>query len=111
MRASITAILAAFIVGTVGASPALAKSPYDTTYSVRADTPVRSAMKAGALVKATLKDGTKGIVLRWCRPEFPFGKWEFGNSAVKRKLLAERWCEIDSGGIIGNVEGKALRPE
>lgn len=111
MRPSAIAI-AGIVVSTLAApSPALAKSPYDTTYSVRGDTPVRSAMKAAASVKATLPGGTGGIVLRWCRPEFPFGKWEFGNSTVKRKLLAERWCEVQSGGVIGNVEGKALRPE
>ncbi len=105
------AVISIVVSTLAGAFPAYAKSPYDTTYSVRSDTPVRTAMKAGASVKATLPSGTKGIVLRWCRPEFPFGKWEFGNSSVKRKLLAERWCEIQSGGVIGNVEGKALRPE
>lgn len=93
------------------ATPAGAESPYDMTYSVRADTPVRTAMKPGAKVKATLKAGTSGIVMRWCRPEIPFAKWEFGGSSARTKLLKERWCEIQSGSVVGNVEGKDLRPE
>ena len=89
----------------------MADSPYDMTYSVRRDTPVRSDMSAGSAVKATLPGGTKGIVMRWCRPEFPFGKWQYGGRATQRRLLDERWCEVEAGGVIGNVEGKSLRPE
>jgi len=100
------------LAASLGAGlPALAKSPYDTTYSVSEDTPVRAGMSASSAVKTTLKAGTKGIVMRWCRPEFPFDRWEFGNTQVKRALLKERWCEIESGGVVGNVEGKTLRPE
>ncbi|MCW2307226.1 hypothetical protein [Rhodobium gokarnense] len=90
---------------------AVSPSPYDMTYRVRSDTPVRSGMSSGASVKGTLKAGTKGIVLRWCRPEIPFAEWQFGSRSVKRKLLDERWCEIQSGTLIGNVDGKALRPD
>lgn len=106
-------IVILLIAGLAGASPALAQSPspYDMTYRVSRDTPMRASMSDGGRVMATIPSGTKGIVMRWCRPEIPFQKWQFGGSAVKRSLLDARWCEVEAAGHIGNVKGTALKPE
>ncbi|PLX36858.1 MAG: hypothetical protein C0606_13740 [Hyphomicrobiales bacterium] len=108
---SIAATALALAVAAPVAAFAQGKSPYDMTYSVRSDTPLRSGMSDGAGAKGTIPGGTGGIILRWCRPEIPFGKWQFGSRSVKRKLLDERWCEVEAAGKVGNVPGKALRPE
>ena len=108
-------LAAACMIGIlpVMAGPAAAQSPspYDMTYSARADTVLRSAIEAGAGPVATLPKGADGIVLRWCRPEMPFGTWQFGSPATWRKLLDERACEIGWNGKVGFVDGTALAPE
>jgi len=107
-------LAAACLIGAlpVMAGPAMAQSasPYDMTYSARTDAPLRAEIEAGAATIATVPRGADGIVLRWCRPEIPFGKWQFGSPAVWRALLDERACEIGWNGKVGFVDGKALAP-
>jgi hypothetical protein len=108
-------LAAACLIGVLpvmaGQAVAESVSPYEMTYSARADTALRSAIEAKAGPVATLPKGADGIVLRWCRPEMPFGTWQFGSPATWRKLLDERACEIGWNGKVGFVDGKALSPE
>lgn len=109
------AIVAACLIGVLpvmaGGAAAQSASPYDITYSARTEAPLRGAIEAGSAPIATVPKGAEGIVLRWCRPEIPFGKWQFGSPAIWRALLDERACEIGWSGKVGFVDGKALTPE
>ncbi len=101
------------LVDQLGAH-AQSAGPYDsrfTTYQAPSGVPMRAAMDAGSAVKATIPSGAKGIVLRWCRPEFSFGDWQFGGAKVQRALLDRAWCEASWNGNVGNVQGKMLAPE
>lgn len=109
--------LAPLLVGA-GLSVVLAASafaqalgPYDMRYHVRAETPLRAAIEPGAKVIATIPNGTKGLTLRWCRSEIPFGSWQFGGQATWRKILDQRSCEIGWGKTVGFVDGKSLEPD
>lgn len=111
----LASMVAACVIGALpviaGQALAQAPSPYDMTYSARTEAKLRSAIEANAGTVATIPKGADGIVLRWCRPEMPFGKWQFGSPAVWRALLDERACEIGWNGKVGFVDGKALAPE
>ncbi len=99
-----------FLASAVTAG-AQSPGPYDTTYRVKSETALRASMSDSGQVIATIPAGTGGIVMRWCRPEIPFGRWQFGGSRVKRELLKARWCEVEARGKIGNVKGADLSPE
>ena len=109
-------IVAAALVLSVGAvhSPAQAgkgaQSPYDTIYEVIGDTHLRASPEAGSAVKAPLKKGTEGVVMRWCRGEFSFRDWAYGTLAQRRAMLKTRVCEVQVGGNIGFVDAKFLDP-
>ncbi|SON55332.1 hypothetical protein HDIA_1791 [Hartmannibacter diazotrophicus] len=110
------AAVGAAVIGAIGQITARAESPspYDmkyATFSAPSGVPMRSAMQDGASVVGTIPAGGKGIVMRWCRPEFPFGAWQFGGAKMQRQLLDQRWCEVSYKGKIGNVDGHMLAPE
>ncbi len=112
MRLSIpaaAALLAASVLPAFAAGP----GPYDMTYGIRGgvETPLLSDMKDGAAKVGSVPAGAKGIVLRWCRSEIPFGSWQFGSLKDQLKLLDARWCEISYKGKVGNVPGRVLQPE
>lgn len=88
-------------------------SPYDMTYAVRdaKPTPIYADMSEKAARKGTLPGDAKGIILRWCRDEIPFGSWQFGSRKSQLALLDARWCEISYNGVVGNVPGKVLTPQ
>ena len=94
-----------------GAALAESASPYEMSYEARTDTMLRASIEAGSGQVAPLPKGAGGIILRWCRPEIPFGKWQFGSPAVWRALLDERACEVGWNGKVGFVDGTALTPE
>ncbi len=96
-----------------GAASAQSASPYDMTYMLRDGKPTAlySDMSEKAAKKATLPGDAKGIVLRWCRDEIPFGSWQFGSRKAQLALLDARWCEISYNGTVGNVPGKVLSPQ
>lgn len=97
------------------AAPALAQSasPYDMTYKLRAGAavPLYADMSDKAAHKGSLPGDAKGIVLRWCRDEIPFGSWQFGSHATQMKLLDTRWCEVSFNGLVGDVPGSVLEPQ
>lgn len=96
-----------------GAASAQSASPYDMTYTMRDGKPTTlySDMSEKAAKKATIPGDAKGIVLRWCRDEIPFGSWQFGSRKAQLALLDGRWCEISYNGTVGNVPGKVLSPQ
>lgn len=98
---------------SVGAALAQSASPYDMTYTLREaqPTPLYADMSEKAAKKGTLPGDAKGIVLRWCRDEIPFGSWQFGSRKSQLALLDARWCEISYKGTVGNVPGKVLTPQ
>lgn len=98
---------------STGMAMAQSASPYDMTYAVRdaKPTPIYSDMSEKAAKKGTLPGEAKGIVLRWCRDEIPFGSWQFGSRKSQLALLDARWCEISYNGVVGNVPGKVLTPQ
>lgn len=102
------------LAGLVAAAavPAAAQSPgpYDVRYATRAEAALSADIEKGAKTVATVPAGTGGIVLRWCRPEIPFGTWQYGSAATWRKLLDERRCEISWKGRVGYVDGTTLVP-
>ncbi|WP_069307945.1 hypothetical protein [Methylobrevis pamukkalensis] len=117
-------ILRLLAVAAVGAGLAVAfgqagaraqtLSPYDTAYTTfKAPDGVamRSAMQDGASVVGTIPPDATGIVLRWCRPEFNFGDWQFGGARAQRQALDARWCEVSYNGKVGNVQGRMLAPK
>lgn len=114
-KTGLFAIAAAALWATMAtASAQTSPSPYDMKFKLRAPpadgVPVYSDMSTGSKVKTRLAPATSGIILRWCRPELSFGTWQFGNLATQRKVLDGAWCEVQSGGTVGNVEGKVLDP-
>ncbi|WP_181701920.1 hypothetical protein [Chthonobacter albigriseus] len=113
MRLSVggPALAVALVLAT--AAGAVAPSPYDITYTLRADgaAPLYADMSEKAAKVGSLPAGASGIVLRWCRKEIPFGAWQFGSRKEQLKLLDERWCEVSYEGKVGNVPGRVLSPE
>ncbi len=106
------------LAGMLAAPAVLAQSssPYDVTYAVRGGlgagpVQMRAGPEAGAAVVATLPKGTKGLVMRWCRPEFNFRKWAYGGRDAHRAQLKGKVCEIDWNGKTGFVDGTDIRPE
>lgn len=95
---------------TSGAAVAQSSSPYDTIFKARQNTPIYSSMSTSGKAIGTIPRGAGGIVLRWCRPEIPFGDWQFGGKRAKRAILDQRWCEIGYKGTVGNVQGRSLNP-
>jgi len=93
-----------------GAAVAKSASPYEMTYEARTYTTLRASIETGSPAIAEIPKGSGGIVLRWCRSEIPFGKWQFGSPAVWRALLDARACEIGWNGKVGFVDGTALTP-
>lgn len=94
------------------AGQASAQSPYDRTFKVRkTDAPFLAGPDAGAFQKGTIKKGTRGIILRWCRNEFPFRDWAYGGKSKHLKLLDARVCQVSVGGRIGFMNGRDLKPE
>jgi len=99
------------------AAPAVAgQSPYDTTFSVASgwggkDVEMRAAPEAGSAVVGTLPKDAKGIVLRWCRPEFNFRNWAYGSRDGRKAQLKDKACEIEWNGKVGFVDGDRLVPE
>jgi len=93
-----------------GAAAAQSAGPYDMRYRTLAETPLAASIERGAPATRSLPAGADGIVLRWCRPEIPFGTWQFGSPATWRKLLDERRCEVGWKNEVGFVEGAALDP-
>lgn len=111
MRAIATAALAALIAAAAAsAAVAQAPGPYDVRYSTRVEAALSADVEAGSKVVGTVPAGTSGLVLRWCRPEIPFGTWQYGSAATWRKLLDERRCEIGWKGRVGFVDGTTLVP-
>lgn len=112
---AVAAVAAGLVAAGLAASRAQSPSPYDMTFKAynapAGGVPLRSGMDDGAGVVGTLPANASGIVLRWCRKEFGFGEWQFGNAAVKRKALDQRWCEVSYNGRVGNVHGSMLAPE
>lgn len=98
---------------SAGAALAQSASPYDMTYALRDGKPTSlyADMSEKAARKGTIPGDAKGIVLRWCRDEIPFGSWQFGSRKTQLALLDARWCEISYNGAIGNVPGKVLTPQ
>jgi hypothetical protein len=98
---------------SIGVALAQSASPYDMTYALREanPTPLYADMSEKAAKKGTLPGDAKGIVLRWCRDEIPFGSWQFGSRKSQLALLDARWCEISYNGTVGNVPGKVLTPQ
>ena len=98
---------------STGVAMAQSASPYDMTYAVRdaKPTPIYTDMSVMAARKGTLPGDAKGIDLRWCRDEIPFGSWQFGSRKSQLALLDARWCEISYNGVVGNVPGKVLTPQ
>ncbi|PKR90770.1 hypothetical protein CXZ10_05290 [Pleomorphomonas diazotrophica] len=106
----------AFSIGFgFGAGVALAQSPspYDMTYALRDGKPTSlyADMSEKAAKKGSVPGDAKGIVLRWCRDEIPFGSWQFGSRKSQLALLDARWCEISYNGVVGSVPGKVLTPQ
>lgn len=106
------AILAALALAAADARSA-SPSPYDMTYRLRgkAAVPLYADMSEKAARKGMLPADARGIVLRWCRSEIPFGSWQFGSRRDQFRILDSRWCEISYGGLVGDVPGAALSPE
>ncbi|PIP01320.1 hypothetical protein [Pleomorphomonas carboxyditropha] len=98
---------------SAGVALAQSASPYDMTYALREGkpTPLYADMSEKAARKSTIPGDAKGIVLRWCRDEIPFGSWQFGSRKAQLALLDARWCEISYNGAVGNVPGKVLTPQ
>lgn len=106
-------LTAGLLLATAGAAFAQSPSPYDRTYKLRAGqaVPLYSGMAESAGRKGSIPGDAKGIVLRWCRDEIPFGSWQFGSPATQLKLLDSRWCEVSYKGAVGDVPGSVLAPE
>lgn len=106
--------IAALAAATTAAQAQMSPSPYDMKFTLRdapaGGVPLYSGMATGSKVIATIPGNATGIILRWCRPELPFQAWQFGSLKAQRGILDEAWCEIQTGGKIGNVEGKVLDP-
>lgn len=106
------AAAAAAVVLFAGVAAAQSPSPYDMTYTTRSgEVPLRADMSEAAAAIGVLPDGARGVVLRWCREEIPFGAWQFGSAKEQLKLLDQRWCEVSYQGRVGNVPGSAIAPE
>ncbi|WP_146177362.1 hypothetical protein [Breoghania corrubedonensis] len=105
VRALVTVALALF-------SPAvLAQSHYYQSYRALSDLVVNVEMDPNSQVAGRVRAGTGGIRLNWCEPDIPAGQWAGADVTARRQLLAGRWCEVDTGTIVGNVRSDLLAPE
>ncbi|MCB1507826.1 MAG: hypothetical protein KDI98_03405 [Hyphomicrobiaceae bacterium] len=113
MRIAIFVLAHVLFLGVaVAIAAAQGASPYDTRFETRHDAAVMAGPEEGSAVTGQIADGTEGIVLRWCRPEFPFHEWAFGGRDMHRRLLDERVCEVSvNGQVAGFVRGSDLAPE
>jgi hypothetical protein len=113
MKVSTAAVSVVLICAGAIAASAQSPSPYDRTFALRGGTEavLYADMSASSSKKGVLPAGASGIVLRWCRSEFDFGKWQFGTLKDQLKYLDARWCEVSYKGVVGNVPGSVLTPE
>lgn len=106
------AVAAAIVAAsTTGADAQQSNNPYDMRFTVSQAAPMLASADAGSAVTGQVAAGTRDIVLRWCRPEFPVTQWMFGSPRVQQNLLDERVCEVEAAGSIGFVAGSALRTQ
>jgi hypothetical protein len=104
------AVAAAIVAAsTTGADAQQSDNPYDMRFTVEQAVPMVAGPDAGSATIGEVAAGTRDIVLRWCRPEFPVTQWMFGSRRVQQNLLNERVCEVQAAGAIGFVPGAALR--
>lgn len=103
------AVAAAIVAASTTGADAQSDNPYDMRFIVLNDAQLRAAPEAGSSVSGQVAAGTRDVVLRWCRPEFPFQSWMFGSQRVQTQLLNERVCEIQAAGQIGFIQGDQLR--
>lgn len=106
------AVAAAIVAAsTTGADAQQSNNPYDMRFTVSQAVPMMAGPDAASAASGEIAAGTRGIVLRWCRPEFPVTQWMFGSPCVQQNLLNERMCEVEAAGSIGFVAGSALRTQ
>lgn len=106
------AVAAAIVAAsTAGADAQQSDNPYDMHFTVSQAVPMMAGPDVGSATTGEVAAGTRDIVLRWCRPEFPVTQWMFGSSQVQQNLLNERVCEVEAAGSIGFVDGAALRTQ
>ncbi|MFK7792597.1 MAG: hypothetical protein AB8B88_07995 [Devosiaceae bacterium] len=95
---------------TTDADAQRSDNPYGMQFVVTQDAALRTGPEVGsALSGATVASGTRGVTLRWCRPEFDFQGWMFGSASTQQTQLQQRVCEVNAGGQIGFMPGEALR--
>ena len=101
------------IIGLFATQTAQAEkiSPYSVRYITFAPTPILQKMEVESPIVEELASDTTGIVLRWCSPEFPFGKFMFGNEEERLSLLGERICEASLNGRVLFISGKTIKPD
>lgn len=106
------AVAAAIVAAsTTHADAQRSDNPYDMRFVVSQAVPMFAGPDAGSASRGEVAAGTRDVVLRWCRPEFPFQQWMFGSPRVQQTLLNERVCEVEAAGSVGFVAGSALRTQ
>lgn len=104
------AVAAAIVAAsTTNADAQRSDNPYDMRFTVSQDASLMAGPEAGSATTGQLAAGTRDVILRWCRPEFPFEQWMFGSNRIQQNLLNERVCEVQAAGTVGFVDGSALR--
>ena len=91
--------------------PAWAQSPYYQSYRALSDLVINVEMDPNSQVAGRVRAGTGGIRLNWCEPEIPAGDWAGADAAARRQILDGRWCEVDTGEVVGNVRSDLIEPE
>lgn len=94
----------------VGPAAAGSLAPHEMTYRALADTALRVEMDAASQQLGTIQRGARGIRLHWCEPAIPRQAWRDATLGEQRALLDGRWCEVETNGVVGNVDGRALSP-
>ena len=113
MKKNIFKIAFILFLNIIGLSAVQAEKigPYSVRYITFAPTPILQKMDVSSPIVEELATETTGIVLRWCSPEFPFGKFMFGNEEERLSLLGERMCEASLDGRVLFISGKTIKPD
>ena len=104
-------LVTAFIAFLSPISSLHAQSPYRQSFRALSDLVVNVEMDPDSQVAGRVRAGTGGLRINWCEPDIPVAEWSGADDTERRLLLDGRWCEIDTGSVVGNVRSNLLAPE
>ena len=106
-------VISIFIIGFAVILPSQAQEimPYSVRYKTIHTTAVYRDIDVKSPIINHIQPNVKGVILRWCLPEFPFGDFMLGGEQKRRQLLDERICEAYIEGKRYFIRGADITPD